>query len=81
MADDRSEWSVAALKDRKPRSRQEDRHDVVSGLQRRIAELTEWVRARDEFIAVAAHELRSPMAAMYLRVQQLAADRSVARRP
>jgi signal transduction histidine kinase len=73
MADDRSSWSVAALKDRKSRSWQKDRVDVLTDLQRRNAELAEAVKARDEFIAVAAHELRSPMSAMYLRVQQLAA--------
>ncbi len=33
----------------------------VEALQRRIAELTEAVAARDTFIAVAAHELRNPM--------------------
>lgn len=46
-------------------------HDVLSELRRRNAELAEAVCARDQFISIAAHELRNPMAAMFLRVQQL----------
>lgn len=37
----------------------------------RIRELEEAVRARDDFIAIAAHELRSPMTALALRLQTL----------
>jgi two-component system, OmpR family, sensor kinase len=40
-------------------------------LQRRIAELTEAVAARDTFIAVAAHELRNPMTPMMGHVDLL----------
>jgi two-component system, OmpR family, sensor kinase len=72
MADDRSERSVTGLLGRDSTDWRENRHDVISELRRRNAELTEAVRARDRFIAVAAHELRNPMAALYLRVQQLA---------
>jgi two-component system, OmpR family, sensor kinase len=46
--------------------------------ERLIAELREAVRARDEFIAIAAHELRNPMTPVLLRVSTLA---TVARRP
>jgi signal transduction histidine kinase len=67
MADDRTERFVEfEIMDRPGY-----RHDVVSELRRRNAELAEAVNARDQFIAVAAHELRNPMAALYLRVQQL----------
>jgi two-component system OmpR family sensor kinase len=72
MADDRSERSVTGLLGRDLTDWRENRHDVISELRRRNAELAEAVRARDQFIAVAAHELRNPMAALYLRVQQLA---------
>src|SRR5438477_11451885 len=72
MADDRSERSVAGLLGRDLTDWRENRHDVISELRRRNAELAEAVRARDDFIAVAAHELRNPMAAIYLRIQQLA---------
>ena len=72
MADERSEQSVAELRDRKQGAWDVGRHDVLSELRRRNAELAEAVSARDQFIAVAAHELRSPMAAIYLRIQHLA---------
>jgi signal transduction histidine kinase len=39
--------------------------------ERRIAELQEAVLARDEFLTIAAHELRNPMGAMVLAVQAL----------
>src|SRR5437868_13501323 len=72
MADNRSERSVTGLLGRDLTDWGENRHDVISELRRHNAELAEAVRARDQFIAVAAHELRNPMAALYLRVQQLA---------
>ncbi len=40
-------------------------------LQRRIAELTEALAARDAFIAVAAHELRNPMTPMIGQIEFL----------
>lgn len=39
----------------------------------RIAELTEAVQARDEFISVAAHELRNPMTPILLLVNRISA--------
>ncbi len=68
MADDRTERFVGEFE---TMDRPGYRHDVLSELRRRNAELAEAVSARDQFIAVAAHELRNPMAALYLRVQQL----------
>jgi len=43
----------------------------VDELQRRIAQLTEAVLARDNFLAVAAHELRNPMTPILGHVQRL----------
>jgi signal transduction histidine kinase len=40
---------------------------------RLIAELREAVRARDEFVAIAAHELRNPMTPILMQVHNLAA--------
>src|SRR5258708_27227228 len=68
MAEDRPEGLVGEFE---TRDRPGSRHDVLSELRRRNAELAEAVSARDQFIAVAAHELRNPMAALYLRVQHL----------
>ena len=48
------------------------------GSARLISELRDAVRARDEFIAIAAHELRNPMTPVLLRVSTLA---SMARKP
>ena len=45
---------------------------------RLVAELTQAVRARDAFIAIAAHELRNPMTPMLGYVEHIL---SVARRP
>jgi len=42
-----------------------------SELLARLREAQEAVRARDDFIAIAAHELRSPMTALALRLQML----------
>ena len=39
--------------------------------ERRLAELTEAVAARDNFIAVAAHELRNPMTSDYRQIELL----------
>src|SRR5229473_2106608 len=64
MADDRTERFVGEFE---TMDRPGYRHDVLSELRRRNAELAEAVSARDQFIAVAAHELRNPMAALYLR--------------
>jgi signal transduction histidine kinase len=49
-----------------------------AALERRIADLTEAVRARDEFVATAAHELRNPMTPILMRVEQML---ELARRP
>jgi signal transduction histidine kinase len=38
-----------------------DGRQTAEELARRVAELTEAVKARDEFLAIAAHELRNPM--------------------
>jgi two-component system, OmpR family, sensor kinase len=40
---------------------------------RLIAELREAVRARDEFVAIAAHELRNPMTPILMQVHTLLA--------
>jgi two-component system OmpR family sensor kinase len=45
-------------------------HDIEA-LERRVAELTEAVAARDAFLAVAAHELRNPMTPILAQVQRL----------
>jgi two-component system, OmpR family, sensor kinase len=42
-------------------------------LQVRLAEAEEAVRARDDFIAIASHELRSPMTALALRLHAIEA--------
>jgi two-component system, OmpR family, sensor kinase len=44
---------------------------VETELQLRLAAAEEAVRARDDFIAIASHELRSPMTALALRLQAL----------
>jgi signal transduction histidine kinase len=48
-------------------------HAAPSGedVERRIAELVEAVRARDEFISIAAHELRNPMTPILFLVEKL----------
>lgn len=43
----------------------------IAELRRAIAELREAVRARDEFIAIAAHELRNPMTPMLGWIERL----------
>lgn len=45
--------------------------DTVSELQQSIVELKEAIRARDEFISVAAHELRNPMTPILGQVELL----------
>jgi signal transduction histidine kinase len=47
--------------------------DAQADKDRLIAELHEAVRARDEFVAIAAHELRNPMTPILLQVSGLAA--------
>jgi two-component system, OmpR family, sensor kinase len=47
--------------------------DAPEDLYFRIAELLDAVRARDEFISVAAHELRNPMTPILLLVNRIAA--------
>lgn len=42
-----------------------------AALKRRVAELTEALRARDEFVSTAAHELRNPMTPILIRIEQL----------
>ncbi len=44
---------------------------LVRELRRRNAELTEAVTARDQFLSVAAHELRNPMTPMFGQVELL----------
>ena len=57
----------------------EDAH--LEALQRRVAELTEAVAARDTFIAVAAHELRNPMTPILGQVELLLAAVKAGRCP
>ncbi len=52
-----------------------------SDLQRRLAELTEAVSARDGFLAVAAHELRNPMTPILGQVELLLAAVKAGRCP
>jgi two-component system, OmpR family, sensor kinase len=42
-----------------------------AALEHRIAELSEALRARDEFVSAAAHELRNPMTPILMRIEQL----------
>jgi len=59
------------------RRRDEDtgnsRTDGVEDKDHLIEELREAVRARDEFVAIAAHELRNPMTPILLQVDMLLA--------
>jgi two-component system, OmpR family, sensor kinase len=48
---------------------EEEKH--VAELRRQIDELREAVRARDEFISIAAHELRNPMSPILMQVEML----------
>ena len=57
----------------------EDAH--IETLQRKVAELTEAVAARDTFIAVAAHELRNPMTPILGQVELLLAAVKAGRCP
>jgi signal transduction histidine kinase len=47
-------------------------------LERRVVDLTAALRARDEFVAAAAHELRNPMTPILMRIEQML---DFARRP
>src|ERR1700761_2657792 len=42
--------------------------DSETRLQARIAELEQQLQARDEFLSIAAHELRNPMHSLLLQV-------------
>lgn len=59
-----------------PRGATEDLHRRALELERRVEERTalleEALRARDEFLSVAAHELRTPLASLKLYVEILA---------
>ncbi|HET8734504.1 MAG TPA: PAS domain-containing sensor histidine kinase [Anaeromyxobacteraceae bacterium] len=57
-------WAVAAVRDTTERRRME-----AKALLYRQAQ--EEVRARDEFLSVASHELRTPMTALHVQVQML----------
>jgi two-component system, OmpR family, sensor kinase len=43
-------------------------HDTEAQLRARIAELEQQLQARDEFLSIAAHELRNPMHSLLLQV-------------
>ena len=53
-------------------SGRDDRHGEADK-DRLIEELREAVRARDEFVAIAAHDLRNPMTPILMQVHNLAA--------
>src|SRR5689334_6936251 len=69
---------------RRPRAaHSEDRMNGIDGAEyehreadkdRLIAELREAVRARDEFVSIAAHELRNPMTPILLQVHRMLAS-------
>jgi signal transduction histidine kinase len=62
---------VAAIRDVSDRRRAEKiEHDLVREQAARIA-AEEAVRSRDDFVAVAGHELKTPLAAMLLQIQIL----------
>jgi protein-histidine pros-kinase len=62
---------VAAMRDVSDRRRAEKiEHDLVREQAARIA-AEEAVRSRDDFVAVAGHELKTPLAAMLLQIQIL----------
>lgn len=48
-----------------------ERDEVFAEHTRALRELTDALRARDEFLATAAHELRNPMGTLVLQVQSL----------
>lgn len=50
-----------------------DQDERLHALERRVAELTEALAARDTFIAVAAHELRNPMTPIIGQIELLLA--------
>lgn len=49
----------------------EEEYGTTEDLHRRIAELTEALTARDEFISAVAHELRNPMTPIVMQIQRL----------
>ena len=52
-------------------SAQADPFLAIAALQREVAQLRDAVRARDEFISVAAHELRNPLTPLLMTVQSM----------
>jgi len=64
LRDGTSTWAVAAIRDATERRRVE-----AKALLYRQAQ--EEVRARDEFLSVASHELRTPVTALHVQVQML----------
>ncbi len=50
-----------------------DKDHLIAELRELVAELREAVQARDEFVAIAAHELRNPMTPILMQVSGLAA--------
>lgn len=49
----------------------EEACDKTEDLHRRITELSEALKARDEFISAVAHELRNPMTPIVMQIQRL----------
>lgn len=53
------------------RAAREDQRSLEQHHAMRVGELKETIRGRDEFLAIAAHELRNPMSALVLAVETL----------
>lgn len=65
---------AAAIRDATPRQVHRTDNLDTERLLQEIAELRDAVRARDEFISSAAHELRNPMTPLLMQVQSLRDD-------